>query len=121
MNHALTGMDKTRNKPEFWLGNLMGRSDAGGGGVSSISRVARPRAGRQTNLHDKGKQEGQGNGEKKTAKPLKAICPLKYENKKIIHKHAHFRGTRWRSWLRHCATNRKVAGSILDGVTGIFH
>jgi hypothetical protein len=23
-------------------------------------------------------------------------------------------------WLRHCATNRKVAGSIPDGVTGIF-
>jgi hypothetical protein len=31
------------------------------------------------------------------------------------------RGTRWRSWLRHCATNLKVAGSILDGVIGIFH
>jgi hypothetical protein len=29
-------------------------------------------------------------------------------------------GTRWRSWLRHCATNRKVAGLIPDGVTGIF-
>jgi len=29
--------------------------------------------------------------------------------------------TRWRSWLRHCATSRKVAGSIPDGVTGIFH
>jgi len=29
-------------------------------------------------------------------------------------------GTRWRSWLRHCATSRKVAGSIPDGVTGIF-
>jgi len=27
----------------------------------------------------------------------------------------------WRSWLRHCATSRKVAGSIPDGVTGIFH
>jgi hypothetical protein len=26
-------------------------------------------------------------------------------------------GTRWRSWLRHCATSRKVAGSIPDGVT----
>ena len=25
--------------------------------------------------------------------------------------------TRWRSWLRHCATNRKVAGSIPGGVT----
>jgi hypothetical protein len=30
-------------------------------------------------------------------------------------------GTRWRSWLRHCATSQKVAGSIPDGVTGIFH
>ena len=27
----------------------------------------------------------------------------------------------WRSWLRHCATSRKVAGSIPDGVIGIFH
>jgi hypothetical protein len=24
-------------------------------------------------------------------------------------------------WLRYCTTNRKVAGSIPDGVTGIFH
>jgi hypothetical protein len=24
------------------------------------------------------------------------------------------RGTRWRSWLRHCATSRQVAGSIPD-------
>ena len=32
-----------------------------------------------------------------------------------------FWGTRWRSWLRHCATSRKVAGSIPDGVTGISH
>jgi hypothetical protein len=30
-------------------------------------------------------------------------------------------GTRWRSWLRHWATSRKVAGSIPDGVIGIFH
>jgi hypothetical protein len=30
-------------------------------------------------------------------------------------------GARWRSWLRHCATIRKVAGSISDGVIGIFH
>ena len=32
-------------------------------------------------------------------------------------------GTRcwWRSWLRHCATSRKVAGSIPYGVIGIFH
>ena len=28
---------------------------------------------------------------------------------------------RCRSWLRHCATSRKVAGSIPDGVIGIFH
>jgi hypothetical protein len=24
-------------------------------------------------------------------------------------------------WLRHCATNRRVTGSIPDGVIGIFH
>jgi hypothetical protein len=33
--------------------------------------------------------------------------------------------TNWRQvvaqWLRHCATKRKVVGSIADGVTGIFH
>ena len=29
-------------------------------------------------------------------------------------------GTRWRSWLRHCVTSRKVAGSIPGGVIGIF-
>jgi hypothetical protein len=33
----------------------------------------------------------------------------------------YYTGTRvWRSWLRHCATSRKVAGSIPDGVIGIF-
>ena len=30
-------------------------------------------------------------------------------------------GTRWRSSLRHCATRRKVAGSIPDCVIAIFH
>ena len=31
------------------------------------------------------------------------------------------RGTAVAQWLRCCATNWKVAGSIPDGVTGIFH
>jgi hypothetical protein len=30
-------------------------------------------------------------------------------------------GTRWRSWLRHCATSQEVAGSIPDGVIKNFH
>ena len=30
-------------------------------------------------------------------------------------------GTRCSRWLRHCATSRKVAGSIPDGVIDIFH
>ena len=34
---------------------------------------------------------------------------------------ASYGGTRWRSWFRHCATSQKVAGSIPDGVIGIFH
>ena len=32
-----------------------------------------------------------------------------------------FGGTWWCGSLRHCTTNRKAAGSIPDGVTGIFH
>ena len=28
---------------------------------------------------------------------------------------------RWRRWLRHCATSRKVADSIPKGVIGVFH
>jgi hypothetical protein len=30
-----------------------------------------------------------------------------------------FGGTRWRSWLRHRAASREVAGSIPDGVIGV--
>ena len=30
-------------------------------------------------------------------------------------------GTAVAQWLRCCATNQKVAGSIPDGVIGIFH
>jgi hypothetical protein len=30
-------------------------------------------------------------------------------------------GQGWRSCFKHCATSRKVAGSMQDGVTGIFH
>jgi hypothetical protein len=29
-------------------------------------------------------------------------------------------GMPWRIWLRHCATSRKVAGSIPNGVIGII-
>ena len=29
-------------------------------------------------------------------------------------------GTRWLSWLRHCATNQEVAGSSPDGALGFF-
>ena len=32
-----------------------------------------------------------------------------------------FMGTAVAQWLRCCATNQKVAGSIPDGVIGIFH
>ena len=33
----------------------------------------------------------------------------------------YIRGTQQCSWLMHCATRRKVAGSIPGGVLGIFH
>jgi hypothetical protein len=55
--------------------------------------------------------------------PLKAL--VKTLTPSALHYHLfHLRYTqiwsRWRSWLRHCATSRKVAGSIPDGVIGII-
>ena len=35
--------------------------------------------------------------------------------------HVKVKGTAVTQWLRCCATNRKVAGSIPDGVIRIFH
>jgi len=40
---------------------------------------------------------------------------------KIYGHHGKNRGTWWCSWLRHCATSRKVVGLIPDDVIGIFH
>jgi hypothetical protein len=39
----------------------------------------------------------------------------------LWHRYYHYGGTELAQWLRYCATNRKVAGSIPDGVIGIFH
>jgi hypothetical protein len=49
--------------------------------------------------------------------PIQTVCDL-FRLRGIPHTR---RGKRWCSWLRHCVTSREVAGSILDGVTGIFH
>ena len=42
------------------------------------------------------------------------------EYKVITGKYVICWGTRWHSWLRHCATSRKGAGSIPDGFIVIF-
>ena len=43
------------------------------------------------------------------------------KNNKIYTVHILKMGTAVAQWLRRCATNRKVAGSIPYGVIGIFH
>ena len=45
---------------------------------------------------------------------------LTMEEQKYYFSYKNIGGTRWRSWLRHCATRRKVAGSIPDGIVGFF-
>jgi len=39
----------------------------------------------------------------------------------LLDEHINYSGTMVAQWLWCCATNRKVAGSIPDGVTGIFY
>ena len=48
-----------------------------------------------------------------------AVCVCLYIY--IIYLYIYIWVRRWRSWLRNCATSRKVAVSIPDGVIGIFH
>jgi len=48
---------------------------------------------------------------------INCICCLKYRKYSFS---SAYRG-RVAQWLRRCATNRKVAGSVPDGVIGIFH
>ena len=48
-------------------------------------------------------------------------CPCPYAHGIFNNNTILYWGSRWRSWLRHCATSQKVAGSIPDGVIEIFH
>jgi hypothetical protein len=41
-------------------------------------------------------------------------------NEELFGTTEHLKGTAVAQWLRYCATNRKVADSIPDGVIGIF-
>jgi hypothetical protein len=47
-------------------------------------------------------------------KILSSVCAHSVNPKQFVG------GTPWRGWLRHCAISRKVAGSVLYGVTEIF-
>jgi hypothetical protein len=50
------------------------------------------------------------------------ICSVVTNSDTLLYVGQHQKGrTRWHSWLRHCTTRWKVAGSISDGVSGIFH
>ena len=39
----------------------------------------------------------------------------------LLHNQNNLVGTAVAQWLKYCVTNRKVAGSIPEGVIGIFH
>ena len=51
---------------------------------------------------------------------LNSLKSLKCQLLPFTQQYTYFRGARWCSWLRHCATSRRVEGSIPDGITGIF-
>jgi hypothetical protein len=52
---------------------------------------------------------------------LSVLMAIRFANMKIFCKLMTFGGKQWGSWLQHCATRRKVAGSIPHGVNGSFH
>ena len=52
---------------------------------------------------------------------LKFYCIIFYTERMELYKLLVYSATAVAQWFRRCATNRKVAGSIPDGVIGIFH
>ena len=50
-----------------------------------------------------------------------SVCHFPPLRSKYSPQHCVLKGTAVAQWLRCCATKRKVAGSIPDGVLGIFH
>jgi hypothetical protein len=57
------------------------------------------------------------------SQPIRSLGPRDFMQRGLVVLLPTFRDStlRWCSWLRHCATRRKVAGSIRGGVIGIFH
>jgi len=55
-----------------------------------------------------------------TSRFPKLFCPFQLSDR-IKNSILHAGGTWWRSWLRHCATSRKVERSCPDSVIEIFH
>ena len=51
---------------------------------------------------------------------FKFVTPYRLVNTDILEVSCNPRGTAVAQWLRWCATNRKVAGSIPAGVSGYF-
>jgi hypothetical protein len=59
-------------------------------------------------------------GMRRSGRARSAIC-LRITSQTARFSGKNFWGTRLRSWIIYCATSWKVAGSIPDGVIGIFH
>jgi len=66
---------------------------------------------------------GTWSGGQSAVRPERQYHPIQllYISVEFIHVCCSVWGTRWRSWVRHCATSRKVARSIPDDVIEIFH
>jgi hypothetical protein len=61
-----------------------------------------------------------GNFDSKQISPLEVtVTPRKSIQHLMLNDFT--RGTTVAQWLRYCASNRKVAGLIPDGASGIFH
>ena len=65
-------------------------------------------------------QEKDRRMEAKVSGILMITCHIREKSHSLFHVSLYFHYVYYQ-WLRRCATNRKVAGSIPDGVIRIFH
>ena len=78
----------------------------------ALTKLSSPASSGTTMLSAKGRLTPLSNGILKVTAYITALFSKTFFRKTV--------GTAMAQWLRCCATNRKVAGSIPDGVIGIF-
>ena len=116
---VLSNVKRFIGAPVHFRGRIHSRQDSSGRVISPKKRLL-PDNTQQTDIHAPVGIRTRNPSKRAAADPRLRPC-CHWDLPLIFFWYLITAGTAVAQWLRCCATNRKVAGSIPDGVIGIFH